>query len=219
MLLVFCTYNSLSLISLSLIASFSGIAPSSSPSLSSQSIVHFPYPPFPINESKLSHTTETVNKSVSNASSVASNDFLQLYEAVKTCFESQLQTSWTGTQVKVDSLTTPTVISYNSTQDPIIIVDNWIDKSIADSTIILAECVRIHAPQNHEYRPFGGSKYGGGNNVTFLNQFMQAIYPQALDQILSVAGAVTETVGWRPHPHHLGIRCIELLEYEARGEL
>jgi hypothetical protein len=188
-------------------------------STSSESVVYFPYPPAPIIDSTPSKTTTTDVESKTGSietENVDLNDFLVLHQAVKTCFEGVQATRSLG---QATGSSPPTVMSYNSTLDPVIIVDNWIDETVASDTLILAECVRIHAPQNYEYRPFGGRKYAGGNNVTFLNQYMQAVYPQALEQILSVAGAVTETVGWRPHPRHLGIRCIELLEYEAGGEL
>jgi hypothetical protein len=112
-----------------------------------------------------------------------------------------------------------TLLYYNSSDDPVITVEKWIDKIDADNLNILTQCVKKIYPDNFLSRPFDIKGYGGGNNVTFLNEILQIAYPELLDQVLSVAGAITDTLGWRPHPNHLGIRCIEVAEYGPGGEL
>jgi len=37
--------------------------------------------------------------------------------------------------------------------------------------------------------------------------------------LLNVASEATELAGWRPHPKHLGFRCIEVLEYHPGGKI
>jgi hypothetical protein len=138
---------------------------------------------------------------------------LTLHEQIERCFHEK--------EIIRDDTSRPirTKVRFNSSHDPVLIVDDWIDEIYATNIMMLAHCVKDIAPEQHEYRPFGDDGYGGGNNVTFLNEVMQSVYPEALDHIIDVSGVVVDGVGWRPHPSHLGIRCIELLEYGEQGEL
>jgi hypothetical protein len=55
--------------------------------------------------------------------------------------------------------------------------------------------------------------------VTYLGGFFEAILHDLTNRIIDVATEATVQAGWLPHPRHLGVRCIELLEYEQHGEL
>lgn len=48
---------------------------------------------------------------------------------------------------------------------------------------------------------------------------MQDVMPDFVAYMRHIFAQATEGAGWRPHPHHLGIRCIETLIYSAGGEL
>ena len=65
----------------------------------------------------------------------------------------------------------------------------------------------------------GKTAYGGGNNVTFFSGIIQEIMPDFVTYIKELVIAGTEYAGWRPHPSHLGIRCVEKLVYQEGGEL
>lgn len=43
--------------------------------------------------------------------------------------------------------------------------------------------------------------------------------PEFKQYVVDVASAAAERAGWRPHPSHLGIRCVEKLVYPTNGEL
>lgn len=105
--------------------------------------------------------------------------------------------------------------------DPLVTFENAIDDIDLDHIASMVKCIRELQPQHFEERPFdlGTSGYGGGNNVTYVGGFVEAIMPEFTDHILNVAGDAAVQAGWYPHPRHLGFRCIELLEYFTGGEL
>lgn len=102
-----------------------------------------------------------------------------------------------------------------------IVAKNAIDKYDIQQIHALTNCIRVLAPSHFEYRPFdlGVEKYGGGNNVTYVGGYFQRIMPAFVNHIIEVVSTATEHSGWRPHPKHLGIRCIETLDYGIGGEL
>ena len=114
----------------------------------------------------------------------------------------------------------PTLIPHKSV-DPLIEFGNAIDDTDLEHLFGLVKCVREILPDHFEDRPFdlGASKYGGGNNVTYIGGFFEAVLPELTSRILDVATAAASHAGWYPHPRHLGFRCVELLEYYTGGEL
>uniref|UniRef100_A0A7S1LYU9 Fe2OG dioxygenase domain-containing protein n=1 Tax=Alexandrium catenella TaxID=2925 RepID=A0A7S1LYU9_ALECA len=76
----------------------------------------------------------------------------------------------------------------------------------------LEACVR--GTGNHiEDRAFEYSS--GGNNVTYLNQFLQTEMPALTRHIRAVAQGAVAAAGFDAAIPRLGIRCIELLRYES----
>ena len=104
---------------------------------------------------------------------------------------------------------------------PVVMFESVIDEIDAAHLLALADCVKQNVPTHVEYRNFdqNEAKYGGGNNVTYIGGFVNEIIPEFVHYITSVAGFATDIAHWRPHPLHLGIRCVELLEYSTGGEL
>ena len=113
-----------------------------------------------------------------------------------------------------------TTIRY-TTKDPVVLLDSIIDDLDAKHLDILTACVQKFVPNHYEKRDFdrGVVGYGGGNNVTYVGGYVQAILPNLMNQILRVAAHAAEQASWRPHLHHVGVRCIETLEYDKGGEL
>ena len=87
--------------------------------------------------------------------------------------------------------------------------------------VTLSDCIKIADPTRFEDRKFdqNANKYGGGNDVIYLTGLMPLITPSLSRYLLEVASAAAEEAGWRPHISHLGIRCIEKLQYHPGGEL
>lgn len=105
--------------------------------------------------------------------------------------------------------------------DPLVQFDHAFDALDVQHLLAMTNCVRLMLPDHFEERPFdtGTSGYGGGNNVTYIGGFVEAILPELAHHILDVAAASTQSAEWYPHPRHLGFRCIEILEYYQGGEL
>ena len=59
----------------------------------------------------------------------------------------------------------------------------------------------------------------GGNNVTFVGEFLKSLIPELYFHLVSTVSYATESARWVPHPLQLGIRCVEILEYAAGNEL
>ena len=100
-------------------------------------------------------------------------------------------------------------------------LDTAIDRLDMNHLNTLADCIEENMPDWFENRLFDSGKtaYGGGNNVTFLSGIIQEVMPDFIVYIRDLLIAGTEYAGWRPHPNHLGIRCVEKLVYENGGEL
>lgn len=107
------------------------------------------------------------------------------------------------------------VIKYTN-GEPLVHLESLIDDVDIHHINVLCACVR-HFNSNHfQSRPFDSQ---GGNNVTYLNGFAQLILPDLVEHVRSVVSLAADKVGWRPHPLHLGIRCVEALSYSSGGEL
>jgi len=96
---------------------------------------------------------------------------------------------------------------------------NIVDDVDVEHLSVLSQCVKHHIPSNFKGRLFDENGYGGGNNVTFVGGYVQSIMSEFFQHLLDVAGEATEEAGWIPHPQQLGIRCVEMLEYAAGGQL
>jgi hypothetical protein len=107
----------------------------------------------------------------------------------------------------------------------------------------LAECVKAAYPTQYKSRAFDTTPvrysgdevllqsaddsngdvseevYGGGNDVVFMEGYLQLAMPEFVDHILNVVSRASVNAGWHPYPKHLGLRCIEVLEYHSGGEL
>ena len=114
----------------------------------------------------------------------------------------------------------PTLLPHKAA-DPLVEFGNAVDDTDLEHLFGLVKCVREILPDHFEDRPFdlGKSKYGGGNNVTYIGGFFEQVLPELTSRILDVATAAARHAGWYPHPRHLGFRCVELLEYYTGGEL
>jgi hypothetical protein len=108
-----------------------------------------------------------------------------------------------------------------STIAPLVVFEDAFDEFDIQQILGLSTCIRELMPNHVEYQPFdqGKTGYGGGNNVTYLGGFFEDILADLTNRIIEVATEGTMLAGWLPHPRHLGIRCIELLEYGEKGEL
>jgi len=108
----------------------------------------------------------------------------------------------------------------HNVNEPALLLQDVIDSSDITNIKILSDCVRSTSPDHFEDRAFDSNGYGGGNNVTFLHGYFQHILPELLNHIIdNIVITAAETAGWRPYPGHLGIRCIEKLDYYTGGEL
>jgi hypothetical protein len=121
--------------------------------------------------------------------------------------------------------------------DPIINIGNVISQSDVESIETLATRVRQTYPEQFESRSFEHSPVlysgdellindesinladGGGNDVVFLEGFLQKAMPLFVERLLSVASLAANRAKWHPHPRQLGIRCIEQLHYYTGGEV
>mmetsp|Transcript_28896 Transcript_28896/g.29230 ORF Transcript_28896/g.29230 Transcript_28896/m.29230 type:complete len:349 (-) Transcript_28896:103-1149(-) len=115
----------------------------------------------------------------------------------------------------------PLEIEYRE-RDPVIKIDSVIlDDIDIQNIVLLTQCVRDLRYNRVEDRKFDNlvTGYGGGNNVTYMTGIMQEVAPDFVNRVLEVVSIATEQAGWRPHPYHLGIRCVETLQYPAGGEL
>lgn len=105
-------------------------------------------------------------------------------------------------------------------KEPVLLIQDVIDSTDIANIEILSNCIRTMHPDRFEDRAFDNDGYGGGNNVTFLHGYFQHILPELFNHIMNnVVILAAETAGWRPYPGHLGIRCIEKLDYYTGGEL
>lgn len=117
-------------------------------------------------------------------------------------------------------LTTSFLATFDSSTDPVASVTSLIDEIDSHNIILLAGCIRTHLPSHFTDRKFDAGGYdAGGNNVTYMNQFLQDFLPRITERLISGAGYAAEAIGWRPHPSHLGLRCVEFLEYDTGSEL
>ena len=115
------------------------------------------------------------------------DDSLTILDVMVECFESNMMERTSPRDLS-------TIVYINDQNDPAISIDNWIDEIDAYNLIQLGNCVKKLAPENYEYRPFDLKGYGGGNNVTYLNEIAQAVYPEVLEQILDIAATVIDQV-------------------------
>lgn len=115
------------------------------------------------------------------------SDPVTLHEVMMHCFEENMIERTSPRDIS-------SVVYVNDIEDPVVTVDNWIDEIDAYNILLLASCVKHLTPEKHEYRPFDLDGYGGGNNVTYLNEIVQSVYPEVLDQILDVAASITDQV-------------------------
>jgi hypothetical protein len=107
----------------------------------------------------------------------------------------------------------------------------------------LSRCVREHVPTNFESRSFYSPEdstvskknsvkvdgviiepevdgYSGGNNVTYIAGFMQAVVPTLWSKITTAISAALVTSGWREQGiAGLTVRCIEHLVYGESDHL
>ncbi len=108
----------------------------------------------------------------------------------------------------------------HNVNEPVLLLQDVIDSTDIGNIKILSDCVRKISPEHFEDRAFDSNGYGGGNNVTFLHGYFQHILPELFSHIINnIVISAAETAGWRPYPGHLGIRCIEKLDYYTGGEL
>lgn len=143
--------------------------------------------------------------------SVVGFDLNDTMRIVSRCYRSTLEN-------RKSPRTIDTRISYR-THDPLIDVKNSIDEDDIMQVSNLVRCVEICSESHVEDRHFNNSGYGGGNNVTYVGGFIQNLMPEFIQHILTVASLATDYAGWRPHPFHLGIRCVEFLTYGPGTEL
>ena len=134
-------------------------------------------------------------------------------DAVRQCFQSQVASLARISHRTIDPF------FYSSNAEPIVVYENVIDNEDIKFISILADCIKVEFAESFEDRAFDSNGYGGGNNVTYMNGFMQKILPELTDHIRHIAVLAAEKAGWRPYPQHLGIRCIERLDYYTGGEL
>ena len=133
--------------------------------------------------------------------------------AVRQCFQSQVASLARTSHRDIDPF------FYSSNSEPIVVYDNVIDNEDIKFIQILVYCIKEHSHDSFEDRAFDSNGYGGGNNVTYMNGFMQIILPELVGHIRHITILAAEKAGWRPYPLHLGIRCIETLNYYTGGEL
>lgn len=108
--------------------------------------------------------------------------------------------------------------TFNEFKYPVIVLNGIIDEVDYNNLILLNSCIKEKMPSHFMSRPFTDEGvYAGGNDVTFVNEFIQAVIPDLMDHILNSIASATEKFGWLPHPFHLGIRCTEILEYNGAG--
>lgn len=106
-------------------------------------------------------------------------------------------------------------ISYTSPQ-PVLNLGAVMDGIDFHHVDVLSRCIRKYLPTHFENRHF---VVGGGNNVTYLSGFSQLLIPEFVEHMKQVVSAGANAAGWRPHPRHLGIRCVENLVYSSGGNL
>lgn len=134
-------------------------------------------------------------------------------DEVKECFESRIYKRTSIRKVRAKFSHKP--------GRPLIELDTAIDRLDMNHLNTLSDCIEENMPDWFESRLFDNGKtgYGGGNNVTYLSGIIQEVMPDFIVYIKDLLIAGTEYAGWRPHPSHLGIRCVEKLMYDAGGEL
>lgn len=87
---------------------------------------------------------------------------------------------------------------------------------------ILEGCVSEFDPINVQQREFGHNKETSvysGNHVTFLNGYYQEILPQFHIKLTQSLTKAVEVAGWKEPVSPMGLRCVEILNYNPHGEL
>lgn len=149
------------------------------------------------------------------------------FEKMKEEFHRQLQgTSREGVQRQVSSL------HYNH-GDPLLHIKSLIDKVDIHHLHVLSECIKSSYPGQWQDRRFDavpvrysgdevvleGGQDAGGNDVIYMEGYLQQLMPQFVDHILNELSRAASDVGWFPYPKQLGVRCVESLLYFPGGEL
>jgi len=148
-----------------------------------------------------------------NAHERRSDMALPTINEVSRCYQYQLS-KFTRDKRKIKSK------FVHNVNEPVILLQDAIDSDDITNIKILSDCIRTISPKHFEDRAFDSNGYGGGNNVTFLHGYFQHILPELFNHIMNnIVAPAAETAGWRPYPGHLGIRCIEKLDYYTGGEL
>lgn len=102
-------------------------------------------------------------------------------------------------------------INYKNSH-PYVRINSFIDDVDIKNIETLINCVKIHNPKHFEDR-IHDRPNSGGHNMTFVGGFVQIIMPEVFEHMISTISVGADTVGWRPHPRHLGIRGFENLVY------
>mmetsp|Transcript_36138 Transcript_36138/g.36813 ORF Transcript_36138/g.36813 Transcript_36138/m.36813 type:complete len:371 (+) Transcript_36138:50-1162(+) len=111
-------------------------------------------------------------------------------------------------------------LNYRNNDPHIVFNSPVVDDFDIQQILILTECVKsLSRDHVQDRRDFNNDEYGGGNNVTFVGGFFQRILPNIFSRMKDNFDMAAEYAGWRPYPRHLGVRCIETLEYIESGEL
>lgn len=134
-------------------------------------------------------------------------------EAIAECFHSSAMVRTTTKKFQQ--------VVHHAALDPAVNIDPVIDDLDIQNVNVMTQCVKKLLPErveNHRFKSEAGLNYVV-NNVTHIASFVQKIMPDFYEHVLDAAGFAVETAGWYPHPRHLGVRSIEMLEYGADGQV
>lgn len=140
---------------------------------------------------------------------------------VKTCYEGRKQDYLTK---ETHLLTSEPFRIANVTGKAAVEFKNIISEEDLTELAILEGCISEFDPVNVQQREFGhghekkDSAYSG-NHVTFLNGYYQEILPQFNLKLTKALNIAVEAAGWIEPVDLLGLRCVEILSYNPKGEL
>eukprot|EP00596_Hydrurales_sp_CCMP1899_P002742 CAMPEP_0119053292 /NCGR_PEP_ID=MMETSP1177-20130426/74341_1 /TAXON_ID=2985 /ORGANISM="Ochromonas sp, Strain CCMP1899" /LENGTH=278 /DNA_ID=CAMNT_0007033215 /DNA_START=120 /DNA_END=953 /DNA_ORIENTATION=- len=146
----------------------------------------------------------------------------QTNPAVKSCYDKRKVDVLKKTKNNESGTPTFQIADVSVTKEAAVEFKNIISEEDLGDLSILEDCVGEFDSVNVQKREFGHNKEDSvysGNHVTFLNGYYKEILPQFNVKLTQALTKATEAAGWDVTISPLGLRCVEILNYNPHGEL
>lgn len=131
------------------------------------------------------------------------------YNKVSSCYQSHYINRNENNPRKV-------ITRIDAYKEPAFIIDNIIDEIDLKNIQTLKQCISQEMPtfvkSRTDFNEVIDDVEIPSNEVTYM-LIIRDLIPDLVNHIKSAVELGTNSVGWLPHPKHLGIRCIEVIEY------